>query len=299
MIPQELYNKIKTQFESKFHFPEDKPEETVDSTLKACWFTASGTPMSADEATKHPLPILTEKQTKILYHLLEQRLNNVPLAHLTGRQNFMEIELLSDKRALIPRKETEILGRKALELSSKMAKEKETVRAMDICCGSGNLGLALAHSNPKVIVYATDLSEEAVNLTRDNISFLNLRDRVQAEQGDLFSAFESPEYYKNIDLIICNPPYISSAKVKKMDIEISAHEPLLAFDGGMFGFKIVQKLIEEAPKFLTKAGWLIFEVGAGQGEFIMRLCESTNKYSQIESVSDERGNIRVILTQKV
>jgi release factor glutamine methyltransferase len=298
MDVQELYDKVKTHFESGIHFLVDKPEETVDSTLKACWFAASGTPVSAEKAINHPLPALSEKQINILYNLVEQRLNNKPLAHITGRQSFMGIEFLSDNRALIPRKETEILGRKALELSLQIAQAKQVVRVMDVCCGAGNLGLALAYFNQNIVVKASDLSGEAVELTRDNIFFLHLNQRVQVKQGDLFSAFESEEYYENTDLIICNPPYISSAKVSKMSKEISTHEPVLAFDGGMFGFKIIQKLIEEATKYLTKGGWLIFEVGIGQGEFIMRLCGSTDKYCQIESVSDELGNIRVILVRK-
>ncbi len=298
MNTEEFYNKIKSDLELKLHFLKDKPEETIDSTLKACWVAASGIPRSAEEAVKLPLDALTQKQIDILHHLIDQRLNNTPLAHITGRQSFMGIEFLSDKRALIPRKETEILGLKALELSRQIAKEKKIVCVMDVCCGSGNLGLALASLNPNIIVNATDLSNEAVELTRDNISFLNLHQRVQVKHGDLFSAFEKEEYYENTDLIVCNPPYISSTKVAKMNMEISAHEPVLAFDGGMFGFKIIQKLIEDAPKFLMKSGWLIFEVGLGQGEFIQRLCESTNKYNQIESVSDDSGNIRVILARK-
>lgn len=298
MNTQELFDKIKADFESKLHFLSDKPEETVESTLKACWFTASGLPKSAEEAIKLPIPELSEQQIQILHDLIMQRLNNRPLSHITGRQSFMGIELLSDNRALIPRKETEILGKKALELSYQIAQEKKMVRVMDVCCGSGNLGLAIAHFNQNTFVSATDLSAEAVELTRDNISFLSLKERVKAEQGDLFSAFENQEYYENTDLIICNPPYISSAKVKKMSMEISDHEPVLAFDGGMFGFKIIQKLIEEAPRFLTKAGLVIFEVGAGQGEFIMRLCESTDKYRQIKSVSDDLGHIRAISALK-
>jgi release factor glutamine methyltransferase len=296
---EELLNQIKKEIEVPLHFLEDKPEETLDSTLKACWLAASGFPRSAEEAIKQPLPELTEKQINILHNLIDQRLDSVPLAHLTGRQSFMGIELLSDKRALIPRKETEILGKKALEISNHLAHEKQKIRVMDICCGSGNLGLAIAHYNPEAIVFATDLSEEAVALTRDNISFLNLNQRVKAEHGDLFSAFENDEYYKNIDLVVCNPPYISSAKVTKMNAEISAHEPALAFDGGMFGTKIIQKLIMEAPKFLAHAGWLLFEVGLGQGEFMMRLCEDTKRYSQIESVRDEQNNIRVIAARNL
>jgi release factor glutamine methyltransferase len=299
MNTQELFNQIKKEIEEPLHFLEDKPEETLDSTLMACWLAASGFPRSAEEAIKHPLPELTGKQINILHQLIEQRLDNVPLAHLTGRQSFMGIELLSDKRALIPRKETEILGKKALEISNHLAQEKQPIRFMDICCGAGNLGLVIAYYNPKAMVFATDLSEEAVALTRDNISFLNLDHRVKAEPGDLFSAFENDAYYENIDLVVCNPPYISSAKVTKMNAEISNHEPALAFDGGMFGTKIIQKLIIEAPKFLTHAGWLLFEVGLGQGEFMMRLCEDTNRYSQIESVRDEQNNIRVIAARNL
>src|SRR5690606_20989345 len=99
---------------------------------RACWLTASGFPVSAEEAIKQELPGLTEMQTDMLYSFIQKRMNNVPLAHITGRQNFMNLELLSDKRALIPRKETEILGREALRISLDLAHEKKTVRVMDI-----------------------------------------------------------------------------------------------------------------------------------------------------------------------
>jgi len=178
-----------------------------------------------------------------------------------------------------------------------IAKEKQAVNIIDVCCGSGNLGLAIASHNINASVYATDLSQEAVDLAQENISFLNLNHRVNAKQGDLLSAFETKEYQEKIDLIVCNPPYISSVNVPKMDKEISDHEPALAFDGGVMGINLIQRLIREAPKLLTKSGWLIFEVGAGQGLFISRLCERSGLYQQIESVSDDLGTIRVILAQ--
>lgn len=296
--PQQFYNTLRSEFGHRFHFLPDKPEETIDSTLKACWQFAAGIPMSAEEAVKHGLPALDEKQVTVLYDLLEKRAKNIPLAHLVGRQNFMGIEFLSDKRALIPRKETEILGQKALEISGEIATSKDMVHVMDICCGSCNLGLVVAYFNPRVKLYASDLSEEAVSLARDNMSLLQLRERVLIEKGDLFSAFDNNNYHEHIDLIICNPPYITTVKVSKMEEEIAAHEPALAFDGGMFGFKIIQALIENAPVYLGKNGWLLFEVGLGQGEFIKRLCERTNKYKKIEPVSDDLGNIRVIMAQK-
>jgi len=294
----ELFNSLSNNLTNKLHLLEDKPEETIETTLKALWFAAAGIPVSAEGSYKLPIPELTEKQIVNLNQFIELRLNGTPLAHITKRQNFMGIELMSDKRALIPRKETELLGRKALDLSYRIVKSKGKINVIDVCCGSGNLGIAIAHFNPDCQVYATDISEEAVELARDNINLLNLSRRVHVSQGDLLSVFETNEFYEKTDLIICNPPYILSSKVQKMDSEIASNEPVLAFDGGMLGIKIIQKLITEAPKFLTNDGWLIFEVGVGQGNFIAQLCERSQLYQLIESGSDDSGNIRVISLQK-
>jgi release factor glutamine methyltransferase len=291
----ELYNRIESVLIGKLNLLDDKPEETIESTIKALWYAASGNPKSVEESVILELPELTKEQVEKLSVFVDQRLSNTPLAYITGRQSFMGIELLSDKRALIPRKETEILGRKALELSNTIAEEQEKVKVIDVCCGAGNIGLALAYYNYKVIISASDISQEAVDLTSDNISLLELNERVHVIQGDLFSAFELDEYYGNTHLIVCNPPYISSAKVPKMIQEISKNEPLLAFDGGMLGTRIILKLIIESPKFLAKGGWVVFECGVGQGPFIQNLCERSEFFSKVESVSDNLGNIRVIL----
>ncbi len=298
MDKEKLFIEIKAGLEKKLSFLEDKPEETVYSTIKALWFAAAGIPRSAGDAIRSSLPELTDEQVAALHELIAQRLNNTPLAYITNRQNFMGIELLADKRALIPRKETEILARKAVEVSLKIAEDKKEIKVIDVCCGAGNVGLAIAHFNPKAFVSSADLSEDAVNLTQDNISFLDLGDRVDAQVSDLFSAFESDNYYGKIDLITCNPPYISTAKVQKMNSEIMSNEPSMAFDGGMFGTKIIQKLISETPKYLVKGGWLLFELGLGQGEFIMKLCKNNQSYEHVESMEDSQGNIRAIAAKK-
>lgn len=295
---EELFAELTSELSNTFQFLQDKPEETLESTLKACWFKSAGMPKSAIKAMEEPLPELDEKQIKVLLQLIGQRQKNIPLAHLTGRQNFMGIELLSDNRALIPRKETEILGKKALQVSEEIACKKDAVHVLDICCGTGNLGLAIAFYNAKSKVVVTDLSDDAVELAKENICFLNLNHRVKAMQGDLFSAVDENRFHERIDIIICNPPYISTAKVTKMNTEISAHEPVLAFDGGMFGTKIIQRFLSEAPKFLVNGGSITFEVGAGQGEFMIRLCERTDQYFDIEPIKDNMGNIRVIHAKK-
>jgi release factor glutamine methyltransferase len=298
MDNSELFERLSNDLSSRLSLLEDKPEETVETTLKALWLTAAGNPVSAEGALNLTLPELSDKQKRDLDKLIALRLNNIPLAHITRRQGFMGIELLTDKRALIPRKETELLGKKALELSNKIAESSGKIKVIDVCCGSGNLGVAIAHYNQNCTVYATDISQEAVDLTLENVSLLNLGNRVHVRQGDLLSAFETEEFYDKINLIVCNPPYIQSSKLPKMNSEIISNEPALAFDGGMLGIKIIQKLISETPRYLVDEGWLVFEVGAGQGEFIAQLCGRSDSYGLIESVSDESGIARVIVAQK-
>jgi len=298
MKSDEHFKWLMQSLENKFNFLEDKPEETLDSTLKALWFAAYGDPKSAEEAAELNLPELTNKQSELLDKLIKRRLQNIPLAHITGRQRFLGIDFICDRRALIPRKETEILGRKALDLSFEISKIKQNVTIIDVCCGTGNLGIAIASLNSKANVYATDISHEAIALTRENIAFLGLNQRVIAGPGDLFETVDNDTYIDKTDIIVCNPPYISIGKVKNMNPEISENEPVQAFDGGMFGTKIIQRLITESPKFLIKSGWLIFEVGVGQGEFMMQLCQRSKRYDLVESTLDQSGNIRVIAARK-
>lgn len=294
---EEFFERLKPKVEKRLTFTDDKSEETVESTIKALWFAAIGLAVSSEQAVRLPLPELNSEQARIFYRLLSQRFNNKPLAHITGRQSFMGLELMSDYRALIPRKETEILGRKALELSYQLSQQKHGVKVVDLCCGAGNLGLAIAYFNSNVFVTASDLSPESIELTRENIAFLNLGNRVATKVGDMFEPFESEEYYGNIDLIVCNPPYISSAKVPRMHEQISAYEPLQAFDGGSLGFTMIRKLITEAPRFLARPGWLVFEVGAGQGPFVLQTSFKSGKFHHVEVVNDRSGVIRVILAR--
>lgn len=299
MDKQELFGRLVSELEMRLHLLGDKPEESFRSTLSALWFKAAGIPMSAEKAISLTLPDLSDEQIAYLLTLVQMRVENTPLAYITGRQNFMGVELLTDRRALIPRKETELLGRKVLKLSREQSEHNKTIYIMDVCCGSGNLGISIAYSNPNCIVYASDISQEAVELTQENIYLLNLNQRVFAKQGDMMSAFEEDVYNEKFDLIVCNPPYISSAKVAKMDQEISMNEPTVAFDGGMLGIKIIQKLIHDAPRFLKKGGWVAFEVGLGQGQLIYQLCERILLFSQIDTVLDNSNNIRVISARKL
>src|SRR5690606_16183300 len=128
--------------------------------------------------------------------LLERRIAGVPLAHLTGRQQFLGLDLLAGPQALIPRAETELLGRAAIEL----ARESGAALAIDVCTGCGNLALALAHHIDGLRVHGADLSAEAIALARRNAAALALDGRVGFRDGDLLSPFDTPDFHGRVDL---------------------------------------------------------------------------------------------------
>jgi release factor glutamine methyltransferase len=147
-------------------------------------------------------------------------------------------------------------------------------------------------------VYASDLSVEAVELARRNMVFLGLEDRVRLEVGDLLTPMLEDGLGGAVDLLTCNPPYISTARVAEMPDEIASHEPSLAFDGGPLGVRILQRLIRDSPELLRPGGWLTFEVGAGQGSAVEHRLRKSADYGQIERVVDEMGEVRVLLARR-
>jgi len=273
----------------------DKPEETAETTLRALCLAAAGNPVSARKAASHALPLLDDAGFAKLRDLLAQRLAGTPLAYLTGRQQFMGLELCAGPEALIPRAETELLGQVSLDLLRGAAAHKDEPVVLDVCTGSGNLALALAHYVPKARVYAADLSSAALTLAQRNARCLGLESRVEFREGDLLAPFDEPGFQGRVDLLVCNPPYISSGKVATMPHEIIGHEPRLAFDGGALGIRILERLIREAPRFLRQGGFLAFEVGLGQGPALVKRMSAG--YSQVRPIEDQAGAVRVIVAQ--
>ena len=288
-----LEARLRTQLERGLATLPDKPEENVESTLAALWHAAAGDPVSVAAALRAPRPAIDAAAAARLEALVARRLAGEPLAHLTGRQRFLGVELLAGPGALIPRAETEILGRAALAALEKCAATEETPRVLDVCTGSGNLAVALARHVPRARVWASDLSADAVELARRNAEWAGVADRVELRAGDLFQPFAEPAFERSMHLVVCNPPYISSAKVDAMPAETGGHEPRLAFDGGPLGIRILDRLAAEAPRYLCPGGLLIFEVGLGQARGMRRRIEHLGWRDVVEA-ADEQGNVRVL-----
>lgn len=290
-----LYRERLLRLAAEWHPLPDKPEETPEASLAALWHAAAGRACSVRQACRRHLPALDTAALTRLDDLIRQRLAGVPLAHLIGWQEFMGIELMVSADALIPRAETELLGRAALSCLEEIASINGTAKVIDVCTGSGNLALTLARYVACANVWAADLSPEAVTLAKRNAELLGLGERVRFCVGDLLAPMDTEEFHGAVDLLVCNPPYISSGKVDTMPTEIVGYEPRLAFDGGPLGIRILQRLIGEAPRYLRVGGWLAFEVGLGQARGVRRRMKSQGAFGEIREIADAEGEIRALL----
>ena len=277
----------------------DKCEENTDNTLRALWQLAKGVKVSPILAEKLELPFLNSTQIVILEELIHSRLSGIPLAHLTERQHFMGLDYILNQGLYIPRKETELLAQTAIEtISADFASETE-VNVLDLCTGIGTVALAIAYYCSNTQVFGSDIYEPAIGAAKINANHFHLENRSSFYHANLFEPFESLALKNHIHLIVSAPPYISTVKVKQMATEIANHEPEEAFDAGPFGLSIFNQLISIAPEYLQKNGYLIFECGLGQGEFLINRITKNKQYGEVTPIYDENGHIRVVKAKKV
>jgi release factor glutamine methyltransferase len=219
-------------------------------------------------------------------------------AYRLGHQTFMGLELLAAPGALVPREETELLGRTAVATLRALPPRDAPLRIIDMCCGSGNLACAIASLIPGARVWASDLTDGCVSLARRNAEHLHLTDRVTVLQGDLFAPLGDLDLAGTIDLVVCNPPYISTGRLEKDRAELLVHEPREAFDGGPYGLSIHQRVLKDALPFLVPGASLMFEIGAGQDRQIKILFERARAYEGVALLDDQAGVPRVALARK-
>jgi release factor glutamine methyltransferase len=293
---KEVFQEYLDQISDSVLMLDDKPAETPESTLKALWLMAHGVNTSVENVEKHVLPDLTPETRLKLDQLIDTRKQGIPLAHITGRQSFMGVEMLAGPEALIPRKETELLVDSVLNHED-VSSAKE-LNIIDVCTGSGNIALAIAANINYAHVYACDLSEDAINLANKNLDHLDLGNLVSFFCGDLFEPLVDLGLEGEVDVITCNPPYISSAKVQMMPDEISRHEPSMAFDGGTYGLKILKNVITGSVTFLKSGGLFFCEVGLGQADFMKKQIDRVKEFSHVSVIKDADGNGRVVYAVK-
>ena len=247
---------------------------------------------------------LTEKKYN---ELIARRASRVPLQHITGSQEFMGYKFRVVPGVLVPRQDTETLVTEAARIIqqnpdrkpsffSRLCGSKE-LTVLDLCCGSGIIGISLAKICGDIRVIGADISEKAIELAKDNAT--SLRTKVEFVQGDMFSALEQKPYKgMKYDMIVSNPPYIRTNMIAMLQDEVKVHEPMLALDGGKDGLDYYRQIVNKAADYLNPNGWLLLEIGYDQGEMLRKLLRDANKYTPAEVIKDLAGRDRVVKCQK-
>jgi release factor glutamine methyltransferase len=225
-----------------------------------------------------------------------RRVSGEPMALILGRTTFRGLALQVPPGTLAPRPETEALVERATRLVRETRIDEP--RVIDMCCGTGNIAVAIAVELPGATVFASDLTKQCVTAARQNVEMHGLRSRVTIAEGDLFEPLRGRGLEGTVDLVTCNPPYISTGRLESDAAELLRHEPREAFDAGPYGLNIHQRVIKIALEFLRPGGWLVFEYGAGQGRQLQLLLRRAQAYDEIDTTDHGPGAAGVASARK-
>lgn len=222
---------------------------------------------------------------------IDKRCNHIPTQYIVGYTSFMGYEFNVASGVLIPRPETELLVEKALELS----KNHKSARVLDMCCGSGCIGIAYelfrkeqGNSGDELVL--ADISDYAIELTNTNAIKHDVKCKII--KTDLFSNIDG-----TYDIILSNPPYIKSADIEELEIEVKEKEPRLALDGFEDGLFFYREIIKNCKERLNQNGIIVFEIGYDQYEAVKELLEKDG-FKDIELTKDYAGLDRIVSAYK-
>ncbi len=251
------------------------------------------TGLSSTELITRGKELMREDDFEEYQKRIYARIEGKPLQYIVGIQEFMGLPFRVNPSVLIPRLDTEVLSEKVLEILEQKGLKNPEV--LDLCTGSGALGITIAAKVPDAIVTMTDVSEEALKTAMSNAGLNGVNRRCIFLLGDMFNAIPEDKQY---DLIVCNPPYIESKVIETLDVEVKDNEPRIALDGGEDGLDFYRIIADEASMHLKPEGVLALEIGADQGVAVKRLLNKAKTYSDVRAVRDLAHLDRVIIATR-
>jgi release factor glutamine methyltransferase len=244
---------------------------------------------------KGDAPISTGQEAEFR-GLLLRRSRREPVAYITGHKEFWSLDFFVTPAVLIPRPETELLVKVALQHIARLG-SRSPVKVLDLGTGSGAISVCLAKDHSATKIVAVDISPVALDLARVNAGRHNVADRIRFFLGDLFAAVKPlPETF---DLIVSNPPYIRTGELSMLAPEIREWEPIMALDGGADGTDTYRQIIGEGHSYLTPGGFIVLEIGADMARDIADLLLRSGCYGPASVYQDYAGQNRVIAAMKL
>jgi len=219
---------------------------------------------------------------------VQRRIKGEPLAYVLGEWEFYGIPIKVNKNVLIPRIDTEVLARETINLLNRKVWQ---TRLLDLCTGSGCIGLAVAKNVPNCRIVMIDSSEQALSVCRENMLNTNLSKHITAMDADVLA--KPPAILGEFDVIVSNPPYIPTADVETLESSVKDYEPLMALNGGEDGLDYYRAITENWKKLLKPGGHLAFECGQGQAAAV-RLLMKQNGLRDLKTYKDTLGIERVV-----
>ena len=211
-----------------------------------------------------------------------------PLQYITGIQEFMKLKFLVTKDVLIPQPDTEILTEEVINIVSGI----ENATVLDLCTGSGAIAISIAKYTNNVKIVATDISKKAIEIAKQNAKLNGVANNIEFVESNLFDKIKD----KKFDVIVSNPPYISTSEIKSLPKDVQC-EPFLALDGGKDGLDFYRRIAKEGYKFLNRQGFLALEIGYNQKEDVKQIINKEKRYVETYCKKDLCQNDRVIVTR--
>ena len=263
---------------------------TAEHRLAARMLLAHVLGCSTTDLYVHPERTLDAAQRARYAALVARRAGHEPVPYLTGRQPFLDLDLLVDERVLIPRPETERLVECAIEAARRWAQP----RIADIGTGSGAIAISLARHVPGAEVCAIDRSPDAIEVARQNARRHGVAGRITFVSGDLLAPLPGP-----VHLIVANLPYVSQPEYDALPAGIRCYEPRQALLAGADGLDAIRALLRTAGPYLVEDGVLLLEIGAAQGERAVELARQAFPAASVSLIADDGGRDRVVQVERV
>ncbi len=230
---------------------------------------------------------IEKEEENEFYKMCSRRALGEPSAYIIGEKEFMSLKLKVNPSVLIPRPETELLVEHIIEKHS-----GKSISILDLCTGSGAIAVSLAHFLPNVRILATDISNDALAVAKENAEMNKVQNRVSFVKAD---ALLKTDFGQRFDILVSNPPYIESAVIPTLDKDVKDFEPKKALDGGDDGLIFYQKIVDNIDINLRCGGELYFEIGFNQAKSVCDIMKS--KFENIKVIKDLAGLDRIVTGQ--